>query len=155
MLIVESRSRRLLRIRLRNQAHPAARNTGKKHRVLTPLIRSSGMPAQTKVIVNVLSGEKPLRYTPSGWTPKTSSLGMHNFVSGSTIRTPFGARDAQVRDGVYNRPMPKAELFKRRRQIHSLFVRNSVIPPCGDLVRPNQSRVFSERLHPEPFDATT
>jgi hypothetical protein len=62
---------------------------------------------------------------------------------------------AQVRYGVYNRPMPKAELFKRRRQIHSLFVRNSVIPPCGDLVRPNQSRVFSERLHPERFDATT
>ena len=99
MLIVESRSRRLLSIRLRNQAHPAARNTGKKHRVLTPLIRSSGMPAQTKVIVNVLSGEKPLRYTPSGWTPKTSSLGMHNFVSGSTIRTPFEL--SRLRGGRY------------------------------------------------------
>src|ERR1035437_6228189 len=100
-LIVKSRSRRLLSIRLRNQAHPAARNTGKQHRVLRPLIRSSGLPAQTKVLANVLSGEKPPRSTPSGWPPKTSSLGIHNFVSGSTIRWPFGGAWAEAlrRDG--------------------------------------------------------
>src|SRR6516162_9242605 len=58
-LIVESRTRRLLSIRHWNQAHPAARNTWIKHRVLVAEIRSSGMPAQTKAIANVLSGEKP------------------------------------------------------------------------------------------------
>src|ERR1019366_7439797 len=52
-------TRRLLRIRRWNQAHPAARNTLGKHRVLGHPIRSSGMPAQTKVPLNVLSGEKP------------------------------------------------------------------------------------------------
>src|SRR5215467_6985319 len=65
ILIVESRSRRLLSIRHWNQAHPAARNTWIKHRVLVDGIRSSWMPAQTKAIPNVLSGEKPSRYTPS------------------------------------------------------------------------------------------
>jgi len=42
-----------------NQAHPAARNTPPKHPVLGPAIRSSGMPAQTNLLANVLSGEEP------------------------------------------------------------------------------------------------
>src|SRR5215467_6895837 len=85
-LIVESRNRQLLSIRLRNQAHPAARNSRPKHRVLGLAIRSSGMPAQTKPLANVLSGEKPVD-TPDEWPSKTSSIRIHNFVSGSTIRT--------------------------------------------------------------------
>src|SRR4029077_14925265 len=58
-LIVESRNRRLLSIRLRNQAHPTALNSRPKHRVLGLAIRSSGMPAQTNLLANALSGEKP------------------------------------------------------------------------------------------------
>src|SRR5437763_14277210 len=58
-LIEKSRSKRLLSIRHENQAHPAARNTPLKHRVLGPAIRSSGMPAQTDLLANVLSSEKP------------------------------------------------------------------------------------------------
>ena len=46
----ESRTRRLLSIRHWNQAHPAARNTRRKHRVLVADIRSSGMPAQPEVL---------------------------------------------------------------------------------------------------------
>src|SRR5215831_15779017 len=84
-LIVESRNRRLLSIRLRNQAHPAARNSRPKHRVFGLAIRSSGMPAQTKLLANLLSGEKPVD-TPDEWPSKTSSIRIHNFVSGSTIR---------------------------------------------------------------------
>src|SRR5215471_3330510 len=57
--IVESGARRLLRIRHWNQAHPAARSTPPKHRVLAAEIRSSGMPAQTNLLANVLSGESP------------------------------------------------------------------------------------------------
>src|SRR5215831_6493232 len=93
-LIVESRNRRHLSIRLRNQAHPAARNSRPKHRVLGLAIRSSGMPAQTKLLANVLSGEKPVD-TPDEWPSKTSSIRIHNFVSGSTIRT--GAVAPQAR----------------------------------------------------------
>src|SRR3954471_10596809 len=61
-LIEKSRSRRLLSIRHENQAHPTARNTPLKHRVLGPAIRSSGMPAQTDLLANVLSGKA--RHTP-------------------------------------------------------------------------------------------
>src|ERR1051326_1569724 len=69
-LIVESGARRLLKIRHWNQAHPAARTTPAKHRVLAAEIRSSGMPAQTNLLANVLSGESPNpRSTPLPGVP--------------------------------------------------------------------------------------
>jgi hypothetical protein len=68
--------------------------------VLPEMFVAAGCPLKTEVIANVLSGEKRLTYTPTGWLPKTSSLGIHNFVSGSTIRSPFGTPwAAEVRHG--------------------------------------------------------
>src|ERR1019366_7631454 len=87
-------TRRLLSIRRWNQAHPAARNTLGKHRVLGHPIRSSGMPAQTKVPLNVLSGEKPAggrsgegTLLPSGLQKPLLPLSII-FVPGFTIRVP-------------------------------------------------------------------
>jgi hypothetical protein len=62
---------------------------------------------------------------------------------------------ANPRIGVYNRLMSSAEAFERRRQIHSLFVRNCVIRARKGLVGSNREQVFGERLHLEAPDATT
>src|SRR5436190_23995506 len=75
---------------MRTKLHPAARNTPLKHQVSGPPIRSSEMPAQTNLLANVLSGEKPRDTLYTSGRKKPPLPKSMNIVSGSTIRTTGG-----------------------------------------------------------------